>query len=343
MAMTQLSDMIVPDVFARYSQQYTMQKTPFVNRGIMRSSPYLSEQLAKGSDTFNLPSFDDLGNTAARVSTTAAPALYGGPAAPVPEGIKAFKEIAVRMSRNMSWGSAALTSELIGEDPMAAIINRTAAYWSRQLQQVAISTIKGIFADNDAAPSAGEHVAKDLTVDIKGTTFVDGTTNISASKVLDALQTMGDASEELGIIVLHSAVLTNLKKKNLIDFIPAARGEVGFNTFLERQIVVSDSMPKNGNVYETWILGPGALLFGESRAEGDVTLPWNDEAGNGGGGRFLYNRKTWCVHPVGHKFIGSPAADGGPTNTEIEAAGSWQRVYPERKQIKIARLITREA
>ena len=68
-------------------------------------------------------------------------------------------------------------------------------------------------------------------------------------------------------------------------------------------------------------------------------------AGNGGGQSTLYNRVEWCLHPVGHKFAASPA-DGGPSNLatapNLAHEDSWQRVYPERKQIKIARLITRE-
>jgi hypothetical protein len=37
------------------------------------------------------------------------------------------------------------------------------------------------------------------------------------------------------------------------------------------------------------------------------------------------------------------SAPGGPTNATLATASTWRRVYPERKQIKIARLITRES
>jgi hypothetical protein len=48
------------------------------------------------------------------------------------------------------------------------------------------------------------------------------------------------------------------------------------------------------------------------------------------------------MHPVGHAYDGA-VTGGGPTNTTLEAAASWSRVYPERKQIKFARLLTTEA
>ena len=69
-------------------------------------------------------------------------------------------------------------------------------------------------------------------------------------------------------------------------------------------------------------------------------------AGNGNGQDVLYNRNIWCIHPVGHAYVGT-APNGGPSNAatanNLAAAGSWNRVFSERKQIKFARLITREA
>ena len=66
--------------------------------------------------------------------------------------------------------------------------------------------------------------------------------------------------------------------------------------------------------------------------------------GNGAGSDVLFNRVEWTIHPVGHAWVGSsPAYEGGPTNGQLSAEGSFVRVFPERKQIKLARLITREA
>jgi hypothetical protein len=49
---------------------------------------------------------------------------------------------------------------------------------------------------------------------------------------------------------------------------------------------------------------------------------------------------------VGHAYTGT-APNGGPGNgtgaNELQNAGSWNRVFPERKQVKFARLVTREA
>ena len=51
------------------------------------------------------------------------------------------------------------------------------------------------------------------------------------------------------------------------------------------------------------------------------------------------------MHPVGHAYVGT-APKGGPSNAattnNLADAASWQRAFTERKQIKVARLITRE-
>jgi hypothetical protein len=65
------------------------------------------------------------------------------------------------------------------------------------------------------------------------------------------------------------------------------------------------------------------------------------------GSDILYNRVEWCIHPVGHAYVGTRLKEGGPTNAatsnNLAYSGSWVRVFPERKQIKLARLITRES
>ena len=68
-------------------------------------------------------------------------------------------------------------------------------------------------------------------------------------------------------------------------------------------------------------------------------------AGNGAGQDTLYNRTELVFAPVGYAYIGTAPA-GGPSNAatanNLAAAASWRRVYGERKQVKIARLVTRE-
>jgi len=331
---TKIADIVVPEIFTPYVQQLTEEKAQIIQSGILSVDPALTELMAGGGLTFNAPSWKDLDNDADNVSSD------NDGATSTPNKIGTLTEIAVRLSRNNSWSSMDLAAALAGEDPMAAIANRVAYYWARRLQAATVATMNGVIADNAANDSG------DYAVDISGVSFVDGVTNFSAEAFLDAATTMGDSMGDLVAVIVHSVVYNRMQKNNLIDFIPDARGEVNIPTFLGRRVVVDDGMPRTGNVYDTWLFGAGALRLGNGSPKVPTEVDRVPAAGNGGGQEVLYSRIEWSIHPVGHAYVGTPAS-GGPSNANtannLAAATSWNRVYAERKQIKFARLVTREA
>ena len=337
---TAIADVVVPEIFTPYVQQLTEEKSRLIQSGALARDGAIDALLEGGGLTFNVPSFRDLDNDADNVSTDDATTSS-------PKKIGTSQEIAVRLSRNNSWSSYDLVAALAGADPMVAIANRVADYWVRRLQAIFVATMTGIFADNDAAPTGTDtHLAGDLTVDIKGAGYTAGVTDFSAEAALDATVTMGDSMGDLTMLMVHSIVYSRMQKNNLIDFIPDSNGVVNIPTFLGRQVIVDDGLPAAAGVYETWLFGAGATRLGQGSAKVPTEVDRAPEAGTGGGQEILYNRKEWTLHATGHAYIGT-APNGGPSNAatanNLAAAGSWSRVWPERKQIKIARLITRES
>lgn len=342
---TRVADIVVPEIFTPYTQQLTEQKSRIIQSGLAVRDPAIDLLLAGGGLTFNVPSFKDLDDDAERVSTdTSVPfadadaSLPSGVARPPdPKKIGTSTEIAVRLSRNNSWSSTDLAAALAGADPMEAIADRVAYYWTRRLQAAFVATWNGVIADN-VANDSGDYVN-----DISGNSFVDGVTNFSAEAFLDTALTMGDSMEDLTAVMVHSVVYNRMQKNNLIDFIPDASGRVNIPTFLGREVIVDDGVPRNGNVYDTWLFGGGATRLGIGQAKVPTEVERKAGGGNGGGQEVLYSRVEWAIHPVGHAFVMTGTPNGGPANTDLDDATSWDRVFPERKQIKFARLVTREA
>lgn len=346
MAIVQIADVIVPEIFSPYVQQLTADKSALVQSGALVPDPFLDGLLQGGGLTFNIPSWKDISTSDAdSVSSDAAPGVSDGTAL----DIGTSQEIAVRLSRNAEFQAAGLAGALAGSDPMAAIASRVAKWRERRLQEAFIATLTGVFADNAAAPAGTEHVEDDMGWDISGSSFTDGVTNFSAEEFINAKLTMGDSLEELTLVMVHSVVYGRMLKNNLIDFLPDSEGNPTIKTFMGARVIVDDTMPRSTNVYNTWLFGEGAVRLGQGVP---ATSPATEmfrypKAGNGGGADSLHNRWEWVIHPTGNKFAVASPASGGPSNAatsgNLAHVDSWVRVYPQRKQIPIARLITREA
>lgn len=366
---TQVADVVTPQIFTPYVQQISEQKSRLLQAGIMARNPLIDAFLAGGGTTFNIPSWRDLDDDADEtptdstadhfkhtLSTDTLQILSATFSEQIddlhPKATSADQEIGVRLNRQQSWASADLTAVLAGADPGESIAQRVGNYWARKLQQALIATMQGVSKDNGANDSG------DYANDIATPAFTPGVTTFSAEAFEDAALTMGDSMEDLTGVMVHSVVMNRMKKNNLIDFIPDSQGVVNIPVFLGRRVIVDDGMPSGTNVvrasgaagvagmYDSWLFGAGAVQLGIGTRKVPTAVVREEQAGNGGGQEILYSRVQWAIHPVGHAYVGT-APNGGPTNAattnNLNIATSWNRVYPERKQIKFARLITREA
>lgn len=338
--LTRLKDAIVPEVFSEYIDIYTAEKSVLVQSGAMVVDPRLVQDLRGGGATFNRPFFNDLSRVEENISADTGPDA-------VPNNITTNKEVQVRLSRNQSWGSADLVSNLIGTDPMTHIRNKVGGYWVDRLQAAFIATAKGVFAGNDK-PTDSNHVQSDLTYDASGTAFEEGVTQFKATSFVNAILTMGDRMNDLKLMAINSIVYGTMIKNDLIDFVKDSSGVTRIPTYMGRILIVDDSVPFDITTgkFETWLFAQGAFAFANGSPKVATEVTRNPLANNGGGEELLVNRVEWVIHPVGHAYYGKGAPAGGPSNDatsgNLAHADSFERVFPERKQIKIARLITRE-
>lgn len=334
MAVTRLVDVIVPEVFGPYMMKETAQKSAIFQSGMLRTDGSLASFLQGGGRTVNVPFWKDLDNTEAGVASDD-PAVSA-----TPGSIAASKDVAARQIRTRGWSTARLSGELAGSDPMKAIASRVSDYWARQFQLILVATLRGVYADN-VANDAGDMV-KDIGTDATGT--ATAAELISAEAILDAAQTMGDASDVLDTIVMHSVVYNRLAKQNLIDFIPDSEGRVRFPSYLGFRVIKDDGVGKTTGVnrtkYHTYLVGKDALAFTEVPVDVPVAVEREEAQGNGMGVDQLWTRRQFVMHPYGIKFTDASTAGEFPTNAELEAALNWDRVYVERKQVPIAYLLT---
>jgi hypothetical protein len=335
---TRIADLIVPEIFNPTVQNVTVERSRLVQSGAVTMDGALNNLLAGGGLTFSQGGFRDLDDDEENISNDDPTDLS------TPNKIGTLTEVQVRLSRNNSWSSMDLAADLTGMDPMAAIANRVGAYWARRLQRVFIATINGIFADNAAAPGGTDtHTLNDLTHDISGVAFDDGVTNIGGAPFISAFATMGDMMDELTMVMMHSVPFTRLLTDGLIVYgeNPKDPASARIPTYLGREVIVDDNVTNVAGVFDTWLFGRDAFRMGRGLPRVPTAVTRVEAAGNGSGQEVLHNRLEWIVHPVGHAYVGVTPA-GGPSNADLASAASWSRRFPERKQIRIARLRTRE-
>lgn len=326
MATTQIADIIVPSIFMQYVREMTAENAAVFQSGLVVDSAELSAEMARGGNAVHVPFWQDLSG-ADDVQSDDPNTLATA------KKITAAEQIAAVLRRVGTFSAADLAAALAGDDPMRVVADRIAPWWARNLNAAAIKVLAGVVGALEAGTSGSALIDIGITA---GT--IAAANKVSADAVIDAKGLLGDAADKLSIFFVHSAVYQNLQKLNLIDFIPDARGEVNIPTYLGMRLVQSDTLPldtgtANYPLYDSYIVAPGAVQFGETSAKVPVETYRQPLQGNGAGVEYFVTRRDFALHPVGMKYSGT-ISGAGPANSALATAGNWSRVF-ERKNIGI--------
>jgi hypothetical protein len=312
---TRIADVIVPQVFNPYVIQRTAELSALSQAGIISNNPELDALASAGGKLINMPFWNDL---------TGADEVLSDTGALTPEKITAAQDVAVLFMRGKAWSTNDLAKALSGDDPMAAIGDLVAGYWARRRQTLLFSMLKGVFASTT--------MAAEQVLDVSALAGVLAT--MTGNTFIDALTLLGDAAGKITAVGMHSAVYASLQKQNLITFIPNSKGEVDIPTYMGKRVIVDDGCPASAGVYTTYLFGEGAIGLGN----GSAPVPTETDRDSLAGDDILINRQHFVLHPRGVKFNNASVAGSSPTNTEVEAAANWTRVY-EKKNTRIIKFV----
>ena len=334
MASTSLANVVVPEVFDRYTRQQTTLKSALLNSAVLVNSVNFDALAATESTVVTLPHFNPFAWVESDIITDASADKS------VTAAVSASAQVVQKDYRAKSWSAMELTSTVIGEDVPAYIGSIASTYWTQDIQQNVLAKLKGVEADNVANFSSDMIVANGN---------LDATGNPAANQligydlILDACQTMGDSADKLGVIVMHSAVFTALQKKEANAF-ERPSAVTPFFTYYGKRVVIDDTglvaQGTNRKTYTTYILGQGAFAYGEAQFGRGTTIGYDDHSGNGGGEEKLFTRKQFLIHPQGFACSAVPTGNAkSPTLAAYAAAGAFSRVF-DRKNVPIAILKT---
>lgn len=324
---TTLQDVIVPELFNPYVVNRTMELSALLSSGIVENNKEFDKLASQPAPTVNMPFFEDL----------------NGESEQVIEGedleenkITSNKDVAVIFRRAKMWSATDLSAALAGKDPMKAIGELVARFWSRDLQKELIRVLNGIFGTipavtGDTAKPEETRLASNL-LDISGKS--GAAANWSGSAFIDAEQLLGDAKAQLTGIAIHSATEAELRKQNMIQTIRPSE-DASFDVYQGKRVIVDDGCPVEKDVYTTYLFGNGAVALGNGNPEGFVPTETDRAKRKGSGVDYLINRRTSILHPRGVAFTSENVAKTeGPSPEEMRDPSNWKPVY-EPKQIRI--------
>ena len=320
MATTQLADIFVADYYGALAPVNSPEKTAVFESGIITKSPELDAIAKNGQGTSEISYWQDLdADEEPNISNDNPDDL--GEVGKAEQGSMRARTLYL----NKGYGVADLTSELANSEPMQHIRNRFGTYWTRRWQRYLLGAARGVIASN-ILNDAGDMV-------------VDAGATISAGAFQDAAFTSGDAADVFAAIGVHSVVMNQMVKQDLIEYLRDSDGKIILATYLGKPVFMDDSLVYGPGRYLSVFFGQGAFGYGEGNPTVPVELERKASGGNGGGAEVLWERKTLILQPAGFSWKGSTNQNLSPTAAQYAAAANWERVF-DRKQVPFAAVIS---
>lgn len=319
MAETKITNIqIVPELFARYVREQTAANSRIFNSGAVIQSPLLDEALQGAGKIVSLPFIKDISGASEVLSDSGSLTV---------NNVTSDKQTAVRLMRGKAFGANDLAVALAGNtDIMGAIAASYGRYWAREMQNLLLQTVKGLFVSSGALATSHK-----LSVAAEATGSVTAATKFSSTEFLNAQAKLGDAADKLTMLMVHSKVYTDMQNLNLISFEPTSDQRLQIPRYLGKEVIVCDSMPTragttSGTVYTSLLCGEGAFAYAEAPCPNTVETDRDILAGSD----VIANRRHFAIHPQGLKFTSSSVAGASPTDAELATAANWGKAFEDK-------------
>lgn len=306
--MASLRSVFNKDVVLSYLPADPVRETPFWTSGAFNSDGRVSQLMAAGSATFEVPFINDLD---AKLEPNYSNTIYTDIA--VPRGIDAGKMQGRIAYLNEGFLESRLEKYLQnGVSALPLIAQQISGFWQQEAEQRAVATLVGI-RNNDQANG------KKITI--------ESANAFDASLFLDAEAGMARKYRGKGAIVVHPQVALALRKAQLlIPFTDPANLRT-VDTFNGRTVIESLDGTKVGTTtantqYVSYMLNENAFAAESVVGNDDLEIERSASRANGGGTNTLWTRRNMLIQPMGYSFIAPDnTLTGGTTNESVSA--SW--------------------
>lgn len=277
------------------------------------------------------------------------PVNYDGATDIVSNERDTYFQTKIAVGRANAWGEDDFATDITGTN-FQAEAQEVKDYWDGIKQGLALSMLKGIFAMDNGA---NDNFVEKHTYEVEG--------NLSADDCNKASQkALGDKKANLKVMVMHSAVSTNLEGLQLINFLKytdkdGIERDLTIGQYNGKLVIVDDEMPvevegegdEAVTKYTTYMFSEGYFEFEEVGVKTPSEIARN--ATERGGHTDLVSRVRYVIVPQYISYKSKTAVS--PTNAQLETGSNWEvannaesgakKKIVDTKLIPVVRIISR--
>lgn len=335
------------EAFGKYMEQIpNIFEARLLKSGVLEKDAQLESLLSEqtGSHYATRPMFDRLRGTYVN---------YDGGTNITDNSQKTFSQSAVALGRAVSFKERDFSEDITaGVDFEKHIAKNITEYWEEVYEAELLAVLEGIFAANTGDAAKTEFI-KTHTSDISGETKKENQV-VNATTLNNAIQkASGDKKSNFKLVVMHSQIATNLENLQLLEYFKyndatGIEREITLASWNGKEVIITDDGTVDGTgTYTTYILGKGAIKYGNLK----VKVPYEmvRDAKTNGGETSLITRKRFVLSPVGISYATNTKIS--PMIADLKVGTNWviandgqghavENAYP-LKSIPIARIISK--
>lgn len=292
------------EVFAGMMQESDYWSTPVIASGIVQNDQSIMDLIGEKGNVATIPIYKPLDAN----EDGMAPLNNDGLTDNTPAEIGGDKQTCMLIQRMKAFKAKDFTKELTGADPMTHIRDKIAGYynqvWENEMMNIANAVL--------SVAALSSHVL-DLAAKSKA---------IDEGSIYDVEQAaLGDMAGGLGLLVMHSMIFKEYKKKEMVDYDKyvvngVIQKEITLPTIAGKHVLVTDRFTLSDGTYSTYLFGEGAFLSCEKKNyKNQYTTNYDPETS--AGVEKFYTKQGKVLHPNGLSLAVDNIAKESPTFAEL--------------------------
>ena len=292
----------IPERSKLFTSTAVMQDTdpPFKNAGIHTHVPFVKEPKQR----WEAPSENDL--TSYKLAQN--------------------KDTMICITRQIDYVVSKQMLRRSGTDLGKILYDNVADYVAKQYELTLIDILKAIYG-----PTGTLYTSHTVETD----------TSIDFNTIFKGKSKLGDNADRLAVSTYHSKVVNCLREKGMIsDMFSWKEKQVetgSISKVANLQIIETDLMPTatigNKEKYFSFLMADNSIYFANPYFEVET---W-EYPRRGGGEQHIIISSDFCVHLPGVKYALSSQE---PSDTQLKAPATWEKIADHDKDIKVVALLT---